>query len=380
MTYKSYMTYSLKKVKMSLKILHVDTSINWRGGEQQLLYLFTGLQKKGYSQLIACQPDSLLLKRCQGYAATIPVRMWGEWDIAAVCKLARLIDIKGIQLVHLHSSHAHALGLMAAKISRSKPAVVVSRRVDFHLRKNPISWIKYRIGVNRIIAVSNAVKQVLISDGIRPEEIDVVHDGIDVEWFGKDIDNDYLYQEFGLNHMFPIVGIIAALAPHKDHKTFLQACSHVKKTNHQVQFLIVGNGELRCKLQQMVKRLDIENNVIFTGFRNDIPQILSILTVFVVSSYLEGLNTSILEAQSAGVPVIATRTGGIPEIIQDGINGLLVLPQHPESLAEGIIQLIGNKTLSNQLAAIAKKDVRKFNMEAMIDTTEAVYHRVMGMV
>ncbi|MEK7274035.1 MAG: glycosyltransferase family 4 protein [Candidatus Desantisbacteria bacterium] len=365
---------------MLLKILHVDTSINWRGGEQQLLYLSCGLQKKGYSQLIACQPDSLLLKRCQEYASITPVRMRGEWDITAALKLARLIDIKGIQLIHLHSSHAHALGLMAAKISKSKPAVVVSRRVDFHLRKNPISWIKYRMGVHRIIAVSNAVKQVLVSDGIHQEGIDVVYDGIDVEWFSRDMNNDYLYQELGLNPCYPIVGIIAALAPHKDHKTFLQACSHVKKINHQVQFLIVGDGELKWKLQQMTRRLNIENNVIFAGFRDDIPQILSILDVFVVSSYLEGLNTSILEAQSSGIPVIATKTGGIPEIIRDRINGLLVLPQHPESLAEGIMQLINNKTLANQLAAMAKEDVKKFNKEAMIDATEAVYHRVMDMV
>ncbi|MBU1753596.1 glycosyltransferase family 4 protein [bacterium] len=371
---------------MPLKILHVDTSMSWRGGEQQLLYLSAGLQKKGYSQFIACQPDSLLIERCQGHASIIPVRMRGEWDIAAALKMAQLIDTNGIQLIHLHSSHAHALGLMASKISRSKPAVIVSRRVDFHLRKNPISWIKYRMGVASIIAVSNAVKQVLISDGICPEVIDVVYDGIDVERFGcspsgsKGVDMDYLYQEFGLNRLFPIVGIIAALAPHKDHKTFLQACLYVKKINHQVQFLIVGDGELRGKLQQMVKRLGLESNVIFSGFRNDIPQILSILDVFVVSSYLEGLNTSVLEAQSAGIPVVATKTGGIPEIIKDGLNGLLVLPQHPESLAERIVQLIDNKTLASQMAANAKIDVKKFNKEAMIDATEAIYCRVMGMV
>jgi glycosyltransferase involved in cell wall biosynthesis len=365
---------------MSLKILHVDTSMSWRGGEQQLLYLSCGLRKKGYSQLIACQPDSLLLKRCQEHVPTIPVRMRGEWDITATLKLAQFIDIKGIQLVHLHSSHAHAIGLMAAKISQSKPAVVVSRRVDFHIQKNPISWIKYRMGVNRIIAVSNAVKQVLVSDGICQAWIDVVYDGIDVKRFSMDVDGNYLYQEFGLNPSYPIVGIIAALAPHKDHKTLLQACSNIKKTNHQVQFLIVGDGELRWKLQQMAKRLDVENNVIFTGFRNDIPQILSILTVYVISSYLEGLNTSILEAQSAGVPVIATKTGGISEIIKDGVNGLLVLPQHPEFLAEGIMKLIDNKTFASQLAAVAKIDVRKFSKETMVDATEAVYQRVMGMV
>ncbi len=371
---------NVKKAKITIKILHIDTSLDWRGGQQQLLYLSCGLQKKGYPQLIACQPNSLLVKRCQEYASITPVRMRGEWDIAAVWKLAQLIDLKGVQLIHLHSAHAHALGLMAANISKSKPAVVVSRRVDFHLRKNPLSWLKYKMGVYKIIAVSNAVKQVLVSDGIHPEMIDIVYDGIDVEQFSRNMDSDYLYQELGLNPCYPIVGIISALAPHKDHKTFLQACSHVKKTNHFVQFLIVGDGELRWKLQQMVKRLNMGNNVIFTGFRDDIPQILSIMDVFVASSYLEGLNTSILEAQSSGVPVIATKTGGIPEIIRDGINGLLVLPKHPDSLAEGIRKLINNKTLSSQLAATAKEDVQRFNKEAMIDATEAIYQRVMGVL
>ncbi|MBI4753732.1 glycosyltransferase family 4 protein [Candidatus Desantisbacteria bacterium] len=357
-----------------LKILHIDTANNWRGGEQQALYLVAGLQEKGYPQIVVCQPDSLLFQRCQGYAEVIPVKMRGEWDVIAALKLAQIIDTKGVHLIHLHSSHAHALGLTAAKISKSKPKVVVSRRVDFHLRRNPITWIKYRLGVDRIIAVSNAIKQVLLADGIRQDRIAIVHDGIDVEKFSGNIDSKYLYQELGLNPCHPIVGIIAALAPHKDHKTFLRACSHVK---HQVQFLIVGDGKLKGKLQQIVKRLNMERDVIFTGFRDDIPQILSILNVFVVSSCLEGLNTSILEAQAAGVPVIATRTGGIPEIIHDEINGLLVPPQDTMSLAEGIIRLLEDKTLAMRLSAKGREDVKKFSKEAMVDATESIYHQLM---
>ncbi|OIP39188.1 hypothetical protein AUJ95_05840 [Candidatus Desantisbacteria bacterium CG2_30_40_21] len=363
-----------------LKILHVDTANSWRGGEQQTLSLVAGLQEKGYHQIVVCQPGSLLFQRCQGYAEVIPIRMRGEWDIIATWKLSQIIESKGVHLVHLHSSHAHALGLMAAKISKSKPKVIVSRRVDFHLRKNPISWIKYRLGIDRIIAVSNAIKQVLLTDGIRQDKITVVHDGIDVERFSRNIDGGYLYHELGLNPCHPIIGIIAALAPHKDHKTFLQACFHVKKNNPLVQFLIVGDGKLRGKLQsKIVKGLNMEKDIIFTGFRDDIPQILSILNVFVASSCLEGLNTSILEAQAAGVPVIATKTGGIPEIIHDEINGLLVPPQDTMSLAEGIICLLEDKTLAGRLSTRGRENVGKFSKEAMINATESIYQRVMGM-
>ncbi|MFH1897216.1 MAG: glycosyltransferase [Candidatus Desantisbacteria bacterium] len=361
-----------------LKILHVDTANSWRGGEQQILNLVAGLQEKGYFQIVVCQPDSLLSQRCQGYAEVIPVKMRGEWDIIAAGKLAQIIKSRDIHLVHLHCAHAHALGLMAAMICKTSPMVVVSRRVDFHLRKNPITYLKYRTGVDRIIAVSNAIKQVLLTDGIRQDKIAVVYDGIDVERFSRNINGKYLYQELGLNPCHPIVGIIAALAPHKDHKTFLQACFHVKKNNPQVQFLIVGDGKLKGKLQQITKSLHMEKDVIFTGIRDDIPQILSILNVFVVSSCLEGLNTSILEAQAAGVPVIATETGGIPEINHDRINGLLVPPRDPMSLAQGIICLLDDKTLAGQLSAKGRENVKKFSKEAMVDATESIYHQVMA--
>lgn len=362
-----------------MKILQIDTPITWRGGEQQLLYLAIGLKKRGHSQIIVGQPDSVLLKRCQQEQLQIkPIKMRGEWDLSAVWKLARLIDQESMQIVHPHSSHSHALGLMAAKLSKSKPKVIVSRRVDFHIQKNPFSQFKYKKGITKIITSSSRIKAILIEDSVPEEKIEVIYEGIDLNRFKKVKNSGYLYHELGLQEKNPIVGIIAALAPHKDHSNFLQAASLVKRDMPLVQFLIVGEGPLKNILMDLTHKLNLQDNVRFTGFRTDVSQILSVLDVFVISSYLEGLCTSILDAQSYGVPVVATNTGGIPEIIYNGINGLLVPPRNPQALAEAIIRLLKNKALASQLADKAQETVKNFDKEIMIEKTEQFYYQILG--
>ncbi len=361
-----------------MKILHIDTQRRWRGGEQQLLFLAEGLQKRGHHQVIACQPESALFERgvaLQNQIVTIPMR--GEWDIVAIWRLRNIIDTEKIQIVHCHCAHAHTLGLIAAKISKVQPKVVVSRRVDFHIHKNPVSWLKYHRGADIIIAISHSIKWVLIEDGIEPIKIEVVYSGIDLKKFdGNVINGEYLYQELGLMRGIPIIGIVAALAPHKDHKTFLQAAALVKGKMPDAQFLIVGEGELRGELERMVERLGLKQNVTFAGFRTDIASIFSVLTILVSSSYLEGLGTTLLDAQSFGIPAVATNTGGIPEIIENEINGLLVPPQNPWDLSEAIIRLLVDTKLRGRIITMAKEMVCRFSKDAMIEGTEHIYIKV----
>ncbi len=359
---------------MGYRILHVNTAKNWRGGEQQVVYLVESLQSRGHSNFVVCQPKSVLEEKVS--SLKIPVfslPMRGEWDIIAAIKLAKIIKKNNIQILHLHTAHAHTLGLFAAKFN---PAckVVVSRRVDFHIR----SRFKYnRRGIDKIITVSEQIKRVLIEDGIKSEKIIAVHSGVDLERFNKTKSNDYLYKEFNLDSNVPIVGIVAALAPHKDHQNFLYAANMVKKNYPQAKFLIVGEGELEEDLKNLCHQLGLEKEVIFSGFRKDSLEIISTFDVFVLSSYLEGMGSVLLEAMALAKPIVATRTGGIPEVVLNGVTGILVPPKNSEELADGILQLLKDNVLAKEMGMKGKERVKEFSKERMVGKTEKIYKEIL---
>ncbi|MBI5555928.1 MAG: glycosyltransferase, partial [Elusimicrobia bacterium] len=321
-------------------IMHLDSELSWRGGEQQLMYLINGLRQRKVISFLVCPPESALFKEAISQGISVfPLKMRGEWDIWAAQRLRQLVKHLQVTILHCHSSHAHTIGFLAA-LGLESCKLIVTRRVDFPIRKNLFSRLKYKQHVDRYIAVSEGVKKVLELDGLDPVRITVVHDGIDTGHFQCRDEAKNLYHEFDLDPSKPVIGNVAALAPHKDQQNLLQAAKMVLEQFPEAQFLIVGTGELDRQLRQLANELGILDKIKFTGFREDVPQILTILDIFAVSSYLEGLGSSTLEAMAAGLPIVATRTGGIPEIVQNSINGILVPPRDSESLAWALMELL----------------------------------------
>jgi glycosyltransferase involved in cell wall biosynthesis len=322
-----------------------------------------------------CPPQSPLAERAKASGLKVlPVQMRGEWDFLAVSKLKKIIRKNSIRIAHLHSPHAHALGLLAAR-SAGNCKVVISRRVDFHIRKNILSGVKYS-NVDNIIAISERVKEVLVADGLPREKVDVVYSGIDIKRF-QNVKGNYLISELGLNKDKLCIGNIAALAWHKDHRTLLEAARIVVDEFPRVTFLIVGDGPLRREIEILIKKLNLEEDVKLFGFREDIPQILSVLDLFVLSSTWEGLGTSLLDAFASCVPVIATNVGGIPEIVKDRVNGILVPPKNPSALAGAIISLLENRDFACQIAEEGFRLVKeKFSVDRMVEETRKIYDRL----
>ncbi len=357
---------------MGYNILHINTAKTWRGGEQQLLYLLEGLQSRGHNNFIACQPKSPLEEKLLSKGVSVlSLPMRGEWDLFAAVRLAKIIKKNNIQIIHGHTAHAHTLGTLAAKIN-SKCKVIISRRVDFHIHR----LIKYKLGIDRIIAVSEGVKKVLIEDGIDAEKISVIYDGIDLDRFNKLGSNNYIYEEFNLKKDNLIIGIVAALAPHKHHQNFLESAKIVKETFPLARFLIVGEGKLEQELKELTEKLNLNNEVVFCGFRKDIAELISVFDVFVLSSYLEGMGSVLLEAMALSKPIVATKTGGIPEVVRDGKNGVLVPPRDSEALADGIIYLLKNEGIRRKMGESGKEMVKDFGIDKMIERTGQVYDEV----
>jgi glycosyltransferase involved in cell wall biosynthesis len=254
----------------------------------------------------------------------------------------------------------------------------VTRRVDFPIIKNAFGKLKYRWGVDRYIAISNAIKQIMVAQGVAPDRIAVVHSGIDISRFDVVRADPALRDEFRLKPDQPVIGNVAHMADHKGQRYLLEAAPEVLREFPRARFVIVGDGELRYDLEARVARLGIEDSVIFAGFRTDVPQLLKFFDVFVMPSHMEGLCTSIMDAMAAGVPVIASDVGGIPEIVENEKNGLLVPPRDASALAAAIIRLLRNRGEAARFAAAGRSTVeKKFTVNTMVAGNTSVYEEVL---
>jgi glycosyltransferase involved in cell wall biosynthesis len=272
------------------------------------------------------------------------------------------------------ASLALSLGAGSANAGRA-PALVASRRVDFHLRGNSFSRWKYR-QVDCFIAASEAIRQMLVGDGVPAEQTVTVHEGIDVDHVLAAPPVN-VHEAFFLPHGAPVVGNIAALVPHKGHRYLIDAAHLVVQQVPDARFVILGEGDLREHLQKQVHEHRLEKHVLLPGFRIDVLGCLKAFDVFVMSSVTEGLGTSLLDAMAASRPIVATTAGGIPEIVEDGVNGLLVPPRDQQALADAVVRALNDADLRRRMgeAGFARVNER-FTVERMVAETAAAYESV----
>lgn len=358
-------------------ILHLNTAKTWRGGEQQLYYLADGLKDHKIEQWIVGQPNSELEKRCKGLFSFEPIKMRGELDIFAVRNIINFVREKKIKLIHAHTAAAHSLALMTKKFV-PELYLVVSRRVDFPISKNIISKRKYYSDKNDFyLTVSNRIKEVLIHDGIDPEKIVTVYSGIDLKKSKTKISPKYLMEEFKVHPGTIIIGNVAALVDHKDQETLLRAISQINIKKKFI-FFIVGDGELESKLKELAKELSIDDKVIFTGFREDILAFYKMFDIFTLTSKEEGLGTSVLDAMSFVLPIVATTGGGIGEMLEHEKGALLTDVGDSARLAGCFERLISDSDLRHRLGQYNKDSVKKFSIENTIRKTIQVYYGFLG--
>ncbi|MBU0753839.1 MAG: glycosyltransferase family 4 protein [Planctomycetes bacterium] len=364
-----------------MNVLHINTERTWRGGEQQTLYLASGLQRSGISNTMVCQPGSPMEERAAAAGVAVyPLKMRGEWDLVAAWALRGLIKRGRFDIVHMHTSHAHTLGVLGARLA-GRAKTIVARRVDFSIYRYPlsISGIKYKIGVDRYIAISHAIREVMIRDKIPAEKISVVHSGIDLSRFEGIQGRSTLRKEFGLKEDTPVVGTVAHFAWHKGIEFLVEAAIAIRKKIPNVKIFLIGEGKLEGRIRDLVDKLDLHETIVFTGFRKDIPQVLDFLDLFVMPSVLEGLCTSILDALSSRLPVIGSEVGGIPEIIEHEKTGLLVPPRDPQALAAAVVRLLEDRALAQRLAQAGRQKVEKqFSIQSMVIGNRKVYEKLLG--
>jgi glycosyltransferase involved in cell wall biosynthesis len=300
-----------------------------------------------------------------------------EMDLTAAWRFSRVIKRLAPDVIHAHDPHGVAMASLALSLGSSTaqgraPRLVASRRVDFHLKGNSFSRWKYR-QVDAFIAASEAIRQMLVADGVPAERAVTVHEGIDVDHV-EAAPPVNVHEAFWLPHQAPVVGNVAALVPHKGQRYLVDAAHLVVQNVPDARFIILGEGELREHLEKQVHEHHLEKHVLLPGFRTDVLGCIKAFDLFVMSSVTEGLGTSLLDAMACGRPIVATRAGGIPEIIEDGVNGALVPPRDAASLAAAIVRALKDEGWRRRMGEAGLTRVReRFTVDRMVSETAAVY-------
>ena len=357
--------------------LHIDTARTWRGGQNQVLLTVLGMRALGHRAMLVAHAEGELRQRAREGLELIALAPRTEMDLSAAWRLSRLIKQLGPDVVHAHDPHGVAMAALALSMSTqlAKPPLVAARRVDFHLKGNALSRWKYR-QVDCFICASEAVRRMLVADGVPAARAVTVHEGIDLGHVDAAPAAD-LHADLWLPHGSPIVGNVAALVPHKGQRHLIEAAAIVVTRVPDARFVIAGEGELRPVLERQIKEHHLEKHVFLTGFRPDILSVHKGFDIFVMSSVTEGLGTSLLDAMACGKPIVATTAGGMPEVVEDGATGLVVPPRDHQAMAAAIVKLLTSPDLRARMGAAGLARVRaRFSVERMVQDTLEIYRRV----
>jgi len=319
------------------------------GAEGVVLHLSRALQARGHSVVVAATAGRPFTKDLEQLDIDVrPMRLSGKLNVLAALALARVARAESADVLHAHLSTAGVLAGVAGRIAGIPTVATV------HGMTHPFY---YRM-VDHIVAVSEAVSQHLLRCGVTPRRITVVKNGVDASLFGQLPTREHARSMFGLPLQAQTVGSVGRLSEAKGHKYLLRAVALLRQRYPELRVMIVGGGEkLPCLLSE-AEQLGIASHVMFAGYRKDVDVVLAALDLYVQPSLEEGLGLAVMEAMAARVPVVGTRVGGIPELIEDGRTGLLVPARDPALLADAIARLLTDARLRARLADAARAHVR----------------------
>lgn len=343
-----------------MKIVHANLAKDFRGGERQTQLLIQGIAARGnVRQALACRPDSPLREKLTDTP--------GLEFLSAAHMLSSHIRSTGGDLIHAHEAKAAHWAFLQHMLHGTP--YIITRRVPNPLKNSFYTRTVYE-KASSVVAISSPIRDYLstYSHSLRPEIIPSAW----TEWH-TDPDRVKSLRDF-YEGCFIIGHVGALMDRHKGQRHLLQAARKLREKYPQMRFLFVGSGPDETMLRQMAEDLD---NVEFLGFRNDVDRYLSIMDLFVFPSNYEGMGSTLLDAMGFGVPVIASRVGGIMDIVEDGKTGCLIPPGDPDSIAETIEYLYQAPQFRRQLAANASQQLNRFSPSKMTESYLDLYLKIL---
>lgn len=361
-----------------MNILHISSAKSWRGGEQQIAYLIDELKKLGHNNFLMHPNDAPIANHTlvDGNCISLPYNKIFSANPLVANLIKKNASKYKIDIIHAHDSHAHTFLFLSYRIFNLACPSVVSRRVDFPISSS--SFKKYtHPKIKRIICVSDKINEIITNSLGSNERVKTVHSGIDLEKF-NDLSAIDLRQKFSIPPTHKIIANVSAIAGHKDYETFVNTAKELLKVRTDVTFLIIGgDGGEKEKIANMITTLKLDDHIKMTGYVENAYQLINQLDIFLFPSKMEGLGTSILDAQASNIPVVSTLAGGIPELIVHTKSGLLSPIGDANDLAKNINLIIKDKDLRQRLTTNAMTNVRKFSKKHTAQKTLNIYNDVM---
>jgi L-malate glycosyltransferase len=355
------------------------------GTERQVVNIGKGLDPRRFDIQFAClNRVGEFLAECDARSWTIAEykirRLYGYATLKKQMEFGRSLRRLGIQVLHTYGFYPNVFAIPAARCA-GVPVIIGSVRDTGDLYtpwQHQIQKACLRLA-DHVVMNAEAIKRDLLRRGYREDRLTVIPNGIDFERFLVPYTGEAVRREFNIPPGAPVVGMLSRLLRIKGFEYFFQAAALIAARVPQVRFLIVGdtkiNHDYREELKRLVASLGLQDRVIFTGFRLDVPELLAAFSVSVLSSLgSEGLSNSLLESMAAAVPVVATRVGGSPEIVEDGVSGLLVPPADAHGLAGAICRLLEDKALAENLGRAGRRLVlSRYSLDRAVAATERLY-------
>ncbi|MBA0883710.1 glycosyltransferase family 4 protein [Flavobacterium undicola] len=347
-----------------MNILNITTMTEWRGGDAQMYTGFKLLEEyKDLNQIILCPDTSVLAKKCIEDNSKHYTYSKTSGIFSLIKPIIRICRKEKVDLIHVHDSNSLTATLLASIFLPSKTKIVLSRKRNNKIKDKFLNRYKYsHPKITKIISVSKAVEAIFDNIIKDKSKLVTIYDAIDVSFFSKNRSNELIHTEFSLPKETIIIGNVAALTSQKDIFTFIDTAREImdkKPVNLSLKFVVIGDGSQRAELEKHASIRNLEDDIIFMGFRNNIQELLPEFDIFLLTSLTEGLPLTIYEAFATKIPVVATNAGGIAEVIENGQTGFVTNLKDTENLAKGVLKILNDKQLAETIKANAFELVSK---------------------
>lgn len=358
-----------------MKVLLVDLETEWRGGQNQALLLLKGLRERGHAAELVAADGAALGERAAANGVRVHFVSRGLLRLPAAQRVRALSRTGRFDLVHANEAHA-VTAVWLALWERRKPLrvpFVISRRVGYPIGKSSLAQARYR-AATRIVANSKWVAEQAAASGALRETISVVYEGADIPPRFTTEQRQRARARWGISRSTPLLGCVGVLLPDKGQAWLIRALVEVKKECAGAKLLLAGDGPCRARLESLAQELNLTNDVIFAGFVKDVENVYAALDVFLLPSFFEALNNSLLAAMAYEIPSIAFHKGALGEIIEDGKSGLLVSGPNVEEISRAATTLLRGPDLAQQLGGAGRIRVEQnFSADKMVEGMVGVY-------
>jgi len=363
-----------------VKVLLVDLETEWRGGQNQALLLLKGLRAQGHEAELVAAVGSALGERAAACGVRVRSVSRDLFRIPAARKMGALLRSGRFDVVHANEAHA-VTAVWLALWGRRKPLgipFVISRRVGYPIGKSPLARARYQAAA-RIVANSKWVAEQAAASGAPRDKLVVVYEGAEIPAQFTPQQRQAARSRWRISQATPLLGCVGVLLPDKGQEWLIRALVEIKKESPATKLLLAGDGPCRGKLESLAGELGLNADVVFGGFVKDVESIYAALDVFLLPSFFEALNNSLLAAMAYEIPSIAFNKGALGEIIEDGKSGLLVSGPDVAEISAAAIQILRDKELAINLGRAGRARVEEmFSSDRMVNGMIGVYEECLA--